>query len=218
MSSFYTSAQRELQHQFSTAPLADAEVATIVHAELADHEIGFIESRDMFFLSTVDSRGQPTCSYKGGDPGFIRAVDARTLVFPLFNGNGMFLSAGNIAEQSKVGLLFIDFDTPNRLRVHGTARLEPVSDAWPRFEGAELLAVVAVESVFINCARYVHKRPLVERSRYVPRADEPTPFAQWKRIDLIQPVLPPADQGQAALNGGTITMDEYVDKVARGVS
>ena len=216
MSSFYTDAQLTLQSQFSSSQLAAAEVAAIVHSEILEHERVFIESRDMFFLSTVDSRGQPTCSYKGGDPGFVRVTDNRTLVFPHYNGNGMFLSAGNIAETSKVGLLFIDFETPNRLRVHGSARIVPSSDALPRFDGSELLFVVQVESVFVNCPRYVHRRQLNERSKYVPRANTPTPFAQWKRIDAIQQVLPPADQGRAAINGGTISMEEYAGKVAQG--
>ena len=216
MSSFYTDAQRRLQAQFSTTPLADAEVGAIVHGELLEHEHAFIESRDMFFLATVDSRGQPSCSYKGGDPGFVRVLDARTLAFPLYNGNGMFLSAGNIAEQSKVGLLFIDFETPNRLRVQGTARTAVPDASLPPFVGAELVTLVTVESVFINCPRYIHKRGLAERSKYVPREAVPTPFAQWKRIDMIQGVLPQADQGVAQQQGGTITMDEYFAKVARG--
>jgi uncharacterized protein len=216
MDSFYTDSQIKLQHEFSSSQLAAAEVAAIVHSELLEHERVFIESRDMLFLSTVDSRGQPTCSYKGGDPGFVRVIDSRTLVFPHYNGNGMFLSAGNMFEGAKVGILFIDFETPHRLRVHGSAAVVPPSDDLPRYEGAELLFKVSIESVFINCPRYVHKRHEAERSKYVPRQGVPTPFAQWKRIDAIQPALPPIDQGAARQNGGTITMDEYFAKLAKG--
>ena len=218
MENFYTESQLALQREFSSTQLAAAEVAAIVHPEILEHERAFIESRDMFFLATVDDRGQPTCSYKGGDPGFVRVLDAKTLVFPHYNGNGMFLSAGNMLSESKVGLLFIDFETPNRLRVHGSASLVPPSSVSPEYVGAELLFKVSVESVFVNCARYIHKRQVSERSKYVPREGVATPFPQWKRIDAIQAVLPPMDQGVAQRHGGTITMDEYFAKVVQGDS
>ncbi len=96
--------------------MADLLQQVIVHAEVQDAERAFIESRDMLFLATVDSKGQPTCSYKGGDPGFVKVVDAKTLVLPIYDGNGMFLSLGNIGTNAQVGLLFIDFETPHRLR------------------------------------------------------------------------------------------------------
>ena len=63
----------------------------------------------MFFLATADADGRPTCSYKGGDPGFVRVVDDRTLAFPNYDGNGMYLSMGNVAANPEVGLLFLDF-------------------------------------------------------------------------------------------------------------
>ena len=75
----------------------------------------------MFFLATCDADGNPQCSYKGGDPGFVRVVDDRTLAFPVYDGNGMFLSLGNIRAHANVGMLFIDFEHPNRVRVNGVA-------------------------------------------------------------------------------------------------
>jgi predicted pyridoxine 5'-phosphate oxidase superfamily flavin-nucleotide-binding protein len=216
MESFYTKAQQALQAKFEAENLAAATAATIVHSELEEHERAFIESRDMFFLASVDSRGQPTCSYKGGEPGFVRVVDSQTLAFPLYDGNGMFLSAGNIQEQAKVGLLFIDFETPNRLRVQGSATLSTNATLLDSFVGAELIVEVAIESIFANCPRYVHKRSMTERSQYVPTLNTPTPFAQWKRIDLIQGALTPKDIGKAADYGGTISMDEYLAKLSQG--
>lgn len=216
MDDFYSDAQRRLQSRFGSTDLADLERKTIVHAELDEHERAFIESRDMFFLATVDARGQPTCSYKGGDPGFVRAVDSKTLVFPLYDGNGMYLSAGNIQAGGGVGLLFIDFDTPNRLRVQGRARLADPSPELPNFCGAELVVCVDVDAIFVNCPRYIHRRPLAERSRYVPRPDRETPLAQWKRIDLVHGALKPADVAAVAQGGGTITMDEYLAKLSKG--
>ena len=62
------------------------------------------------FLSTVDPNGQPTCSYKGGDPGFVRVPDPQTIAWPNYDGNGMYLSMGNAAATGKVGLIFIDLE------------------------------------------------------------------------------------------------------------
>jgi uncharacterized protein len=216
MSAFYTDRQRAVQQEFETTRMADLLEQVIVHREVQDAERAFIESRDMVFLATVDDRGLPTCSYKGGDPGFVRVVDPRTLIFPLYDGNGMFLSAGNIAASALVGLLFIDFQTPNRLRVQGTASLERDPALVGRYPGALLVVRVAISEIFVNCSRYVHRYERVAASRYVPRSGCETPFAEWKRIDLVQDALPPGDTGKTANAGGTITVEEYEAKLARG--
>lgn len=216
MSNFYTDGQRTVQDQFQTTRMADLLHQVIVHADVQDAERAFIESRDMFFLATVDGDGRPTCSYKGGDPGFVRVVDAGTIAFPLYDGNGMFLSLGNIRTTTQVGLLFIDFETPHRLRVQGTASADPTDPLLRDFPGADVLVRVAVSEIFVNCSRYVHKYQRVAASRYVPREDCATPFAEWKRIDLVQEALPPRDAGKTEQAGGTITVEEYEAKRAGG--
>lgn len=216
MSTFYTDGQRALQEEFQTRKMADLLHQVIVHPEVQDADRAFIESRDMFFLATVDSSGRPTCSYKGGDPGFVQVVDPRTLVFPIYDGNGMFLSLGNVAATAQVGMLFIDFETPHRLRVQGAATVERQGALLERYPGAEVLVRVAVSEVFVNCSRYVHTYRRVEPSRYVPRAGCETPFAEWKRIDLVQEALPPRDAGKTEEVGGTITVEEYEAKRAAG--
>ena len=106
----YHGGSRELQDRFDTRRLADRIDERIVHDRIDDDDRAFIEARDMFFLATADEHGQPQCSYKGGDPGFVRVLDEQTIAFPIYNGNGMFLSAGNLLVNAQVGLLFIDFE------------------------------------------------------------------------------------------------------------
>ncbi|HYC33339.1 MAG TPA: pyridoxamine 5'-phosphate oxidase family protein, partial [Gemmatimonadales bacterium] len=170
MPAFYTDGQRSMQQQFQTTKMADLLQEAIVHAEVQEAERTFIESRDMFFLATVDDGGQPTCSYKGGDPGFVRVLDPKTLAFPIYDGNGMFLSLGNLATTAKVGMLFIDFETPHRLRVQGVASVDRSDPLLGQFTGADALVRVAVSEIFVNCSRYVHRYQRVAASRYVPRA------------------------------------------------
>ena len=209
---FYGDGQRDLQQRFQTGRMADLLEQVIVHPEIQEAERAFIEARDMFFLATVDGSGQPTCSYKGGDPGFVRVVDPATLAFPSYDGNGMFLSMGNIRTTARVGLLFIDFETPHRLRIQGTAAVREADPLLAAYPGADLVVRVAVSQVFVNCSRYVHRYHRVKASRYVPRAGCETPFAEWKRIDVVQEALPPRDAGKTAKAGGTITIEEYEAK------
>ncbi len=123
MSSLYSPVHRALQEEFNTTKLAELLDNGWIHEKISDDERQFISTRDMFFLSTVDPQGMPTVSYKGGPTGFVKVLDESTLVFPGFDGNGMFYSVGNIEGQNKVGMLFIDFETPHRVRVQGTAKL-----------------------------------------------------------------------------------------------
>jgi predicted pyridoxine 5'-phosphate oxidase superfamily flavin-nucleotide-binding protein len=216
MTEFYTGTQRALQHQFHTDRMADLLEQVIVHTEVQEAEREFIEGRDMFFLATVDGDGQPTCSYKGGDPGFVKVVEPGVVAFPSYDGNGMFLSMGNIRATPKVGLLFIDFETPHRLRLQGTASVTDQDPLLAGYPGADLVVRVAVSRIFVNCSRYVHQYRRVKPSRYVPRAECETPFAEWKRIDLVQEALPPRDAGRTAKAGGTITVEEYEARRAAG--
>jgi predicted pyridoxine 5'-phosphate oxidase superfamily flavin-nucleotide-binding protein len=216
MTEFYTGTQRALQHQFHTDRMADLLEQVIVHTEVQEAEREFIEGRDMFFLATVDGDGQPTCSYKGGDPGFVKVVEPGVVAFPSYDGNGMFLSMGNIRATPKVGMLFIDFETPHRLRLQGTASVTDQDSLLAGYPGADLVVRVAVSRIFVNCSRYVHQYRRVKPSRYVPRAECETPFAEWKRIDLVQDALPPRDAGRTAKAGGTITVEEYEARRAAG--
>jgi hypothetical protein len=216
MSKMFGAQHRALQDRFESRRLADLVEQVAVHTEIGDDDRAFIESRDMFFLATTDERGFPSCSYKGGDPGFVRVVDPVTLAFPSYDGNGMFYSMGNIAGQPKVGMLFIDFETPHRLRLHGTATADANDPLMMEYAEADLIVRVKLEEIFINCPRYVHRYRKDTASKYVPRAACETPLVSWKRIDLVQEALTPRDQGKAAAAGGLITIDEYFAKVKAG--
>lgn len=217
MSSFnYGPESRGLQDRFDSRRLADALVQIIVHEELNESDCAFIGSRDMLWLATVDTHGQPTVSYKGGAPGFVRILDPRTLVFPCFDGNGMFYSMGNVASRAHVGLLFMDFEHPHRLRVQGDATLSDDPELLGRSPGAQFAVRVAITAIFQNCPRYVHRMQRVAPSRYVPDANGEAPMAGWKRIDKIQPVLPACDQGRAQREGGLYSQEDYEAMAARG--
>jgi predicted pyridoxine 5'-phosphate oxidase superfamily flavin-nucleotide-binding protein len=197
MSALYEESHRRLQRQFDTERLADRIEERLFRTALTDDDRAFIERLDLFFLATVNSRGEPSCSYKGGDPGFVRVLDAGTLAFPSYDGNGMYLSMGNVAANGHVGMLFIDLSSPKRLRVNGSARIEPAESVAPRFSEAQFVVIVSIREVFPNCPRYIHKHALVERSKFVPRAGVATPVPGWKQMDWARDVLPHNDPARS---------------------
>jgi uncharacterized protein len=147
----------------------------------------------MFFIATSDEQGRPNCSYKGGDPGFVRVVDDRTLAFPNYDGNGMYLTMGNLARNPHVGLLFISFETGHRLRLNGKASIDEDDELMADYPEAQFIVRVRAREVFPDCPRYIHKYRLVERSKFVPKSGKSTPVPDWKRADWAVDALPAHD-------------------------
>jgi len=123
----------------------------------------------------------------------VRVLDEHTIAFPSFDGNGMYLSLGNIAATAQVGLLFVDFEGQKRLRLNGIATVElddPLLADYPR---AQCVVRVRATEVFPNCPRYIHEYKLVKRSRFVPKRECETPVPQWKQSEWAHDVLPEND-------------------------
>jgi predicted pyridoxine 5'-phosphate oxidase superfamily flavin-nucleotide-binding protein len=186
----YHAGNRELQDRFDSRRIADRLEQVTLHDRFDEGDRAFVERSAMFFLATADAEGQPDVSYKGGMPGFVRVVDEQTLAFPDYDGNGMFKSLGNILINPKVGLLFLDFEHPNRMRVSGTATVSDDDPLLAEFPGAQLLVRVHAERIFPNCPRYIHKMKLVQHSVYAPRPQHQPPEPDWKRMDVFRDALP----------------------------
>lgn len=215
MSRLYGPQHRALQDEFQSRAMADRVEMIAAKTELDDLARQFLESRDMFFLSTVDHQGRPTVSYKGGTPGFVRVIDEKTIAFPSYDGNGMYYSMGNLSANPEIGCLFIDFEKPFRLRLQGRAELVKSGPIMGMFKEAELVVRVAVSDVWMNCPRYVHRYQKVATSRYAPVETAETPLCEWKRIDGMQDVLRPHET-EAVAKAGTITIDEWMGRVLSG--
>jgi predicted pyridoxine 5'-phosphate oxidase superfamily flavin-nucleotide-binding protein len=189
----YHDASRKLQDRFDTRRLADRIEERIVRDHIDDDDRAFIEARDMFFIATTDAEGKPQCSYKGGEPGFVRVLDDRTIAFPIYDGNGMYLTAGNLIATGNVGLLFIDFEGRKRMRLNGVASVDDADPLLPDYPEAQLVVRVSATEVFPNCPRYIHEYRLVSRSRFVPKTECETPAPQWKQSEWAHDVLPEGD-------------------------
>lgn len=208
MSDLYSPEHRRLQDQHDTRRLADR-LESLAHAEFDPRDQEFIAGASLFFLATVDSQGRPTVSYKGGAPGFVRITAPNQLVFPSYDGNGMFLSLGNIASTSQVGMLFIDFAMPRRLRVQGTARVCTDPSLISQYAGAKYVVEVTATHIFVNCGRYIHNLEENILSAHIPDADGRQPFPNWKRINVLSETLSDSEQARVAEAGGPIPLEEY---------
>jgi predicted pyridoxine 5'-phosphate oxidase superfamily flavin-nucleotide-binding protein len=193
----YNDGSRELQERFDTTRLADRIDERLVRDWIDDDDRAFIGRCDMLFLATADAEGRPQCSYKGGEPGFVRVVDEHTIAFPNYDGNGMFLSAGNALVNPHVGLLFISFEERKRMRLNGVAEHVDDDPLLLEFPEAQFLWRVRATEVFPNCPRYIHHYQLVERSRFVPKTECRTPAPAWKHRAWASDVLPAGDPATA---------------------
>jgi predicted pyridoxine 5'-phosphate oxidase superfamily flavin-nucleotide-binding protein len=183
---------RDLQQHFGSMALADRLVERLRRSEFNDEDRDFIHSVEFFFLATAAPDGQPDCSFKGGAPGFVRIVRPDLLVWPDYDGNGMFKSLGNISRNPFVGLLFIRMGAaPKRLRVNGRAEVVLEDPLMREFVGAQGLVRVTPIDIFPNCPRYIPDLATGSPSPYVPRGEQPPVEPGWKSNPAWKEVVPP---------------------------
>ena len=197
MSSPYHDGSRRLQDRFDTRRLADRLDEKFLSRPIIDaDDRAFIERMDMFFLATADADGRPQCSYKGGDPGFVRVLDERTVAFPNYDGNGMYLSMGNLLVNPHVGMLFIDFVSarPSRLRLNGIASIDEHDELLDALPGRAVRRARHARPRCSPTARATSTgwRSSNDRDSCRARISE-TPIPDWKRSDWACDVLPVGD-------------------------
>jgi predicted pyridoxine 5'-phosphate oxidase superfamily flavin-nucleotide-binding protein len=188
----YHDGNRALQDEFGSRRLADRLEERLRRDRFNDDDAAFIAGVGFFFLATADPKGAPDCSFKGGPPGFVHVAQPDLLIFPDYDGNGMFKSLGNILANPGVGLLFIDMgEKPRRLRVNGTASVSRDDPLMQRFAGAQLLVRVQAHAIFPNCPRYIVTPGAGEPSKYAPRPDYQPPEPTWKGFDDFKDYVHP---------------------------
>lgn len=192
----YHEANRALQDQFKSRAIADRLEEKLARTEFTGDDRAYIESAYLFFLATADAEGRPDCSFKGGPRGFVRVTAPNEIVFPDYDGNGMFKSLGNIDANPNVGLLFIDFEKPRRLRVNGTAKVNRSDPLLAQTTGAQLIVRVTATAIFPNCPRYIPAMTLASPSKYTPAAGVAPEEPGWKSFpdfkDHVHPRHPTA--------------------------
>jgi uncharacterized protein len=188
----YHDGNRRLQDQFDSRRISDRLEERLTRTAFTDDDKAFIEGALYFFLATADADGRPDCSFKGGMAGFVRVSGPSELVFPDYDGNGMFKSLGNLLVNPQVGMLFIDMhERPRRLRVNGTATVSRDDPLLDQTVGAQMIVRVAARAIFPNCPRYIPKLKLAEPSVYAPRPTCEPPEPAWKGFDAFKDAIHP---------------------------
>jgi predicted pyridoxine 5'-phosphate oxidase superfamily flavin-nucleotide-binding protein len=134
---------------------------TRVTPELAE----FLAGLDMFYLGTASAEGQPYIQYRGGPPGFLRALDDRTLGFADFGGNRQYITLGNLSENPRAFIFLMDYANQERVKLWGTARVVEADVELlerlraPEYPGkVERAILFTVEAWDINCPQHIHRR------------------------------------------------------------
>jgi predicted pyridoxine 5'-phosphate oxidase superfamily flavin-nucleotide-binding protein len=135
--------------------------ATRVTPELA----AFLAERDSLYLGTASAAGQPYIQHRGGPPGFVRVLDETTLGFADYAGNRQYITLGNLVENERAFLFFMDYEKQRRLKVWGRARVvEGDADLLARLapEGysarTDRAIVFHVEAWDVNCPQHIPQK------------------------------------------------------------
>ena len=191
--SFFHPGMRELQDRFEGRAVPDRLADNRMRTAFSDTDRQFIESSSFFFLSTATDESVD-CSFKGGDPGFVRIVGKNELEWPDYDGNRMYRSLGNILCNPRVGLLFIRFDGTRfdgsaRLRVNGHAVMDESNAARALIPGAKRIIRMTAEHILTNCPRYIPAMTEEETSVYTPREGYTPPDPAWKSRDFVKDIF-----------------------------
>lgn len=165
----FTPAVRAMQQRQGSAAAYDRFLApdTEPANHLGPEEIAFIEARDGFYQATVSETGWPYVQFRGGPPGFLKALDAGTIGYADFRGNRQYVSVGNLGGNDRVSLILMDYPNQRRLKLFGRARLVEAADdpalvARLHVEGyrarPERAVLITVEGLDWNCPQHIPVR------------------------------------------------------------
>jgi uncharacterized protein len=162
---FTPTVQAEQQQLGSQAHYAQVAERGQDDSALTAREVGFIQARDSVYMATVSETGWPYMQHRGGPPGFMRVLDARTIGFADLTGNRQHISVGNLAKDNRVSLFFMDYANRRRLKLLGHARVvrdDPALLARLTPPGAERLTesavLIEVAGYDWNCPQHITPR------------------------------------------------------------
>lgn len=179
---FTSAVKREQEKRGSRAAYARMEAGDGWETTVTPELRAFLAERDSLYLATSNAAGQPYIQHRGGPPGFVRVIDDRTLAFADFAGNRQFITLGNLAENDRAFLFFMDYARRQRIKVWGRARVVE-GDADPALLRAampagykargERVIVFAVEAWDANCPQHIpQKIDAADAARAIERLEE----------------------------------------------
>ena len=181
---------------------ASQRVRDKVIRRLDEHCIAFIGLSPFATLATASTGGWPEVSPRGGDPGFVRVLDERTLVLPDRQGNNRVDSLRNLAGNPRAALMFVVPGIDETLRVYGTTTLlapDALDLDLTDFGRPPLsVLVLRVERAYFQCSKAVMRSGLWDPAKRVDRSVFP-PFSQVLRDHCRDASIPDEDVLRAGL-------------------
>lgn len=136
-------------------------------AELGPAEAAFIEARDGFYQASVSETGWPYVQFRGGPKGFLRVIDARTIGYADYRGNRQYVSLGNLAGDSRIALILMDYPNRRRIKIWGRARVvegEAAAEILPALHDPDYVGrperaiLITIEAFDWNCPAHIPQR------------------------------------------------------------
>lgn len=164
----FTPAVKKIQEsRGSRAAYARMEgTADLVNRHLGEVEAAFLAARDSFYMASVGETGWPYVQHRGGPTGFVRVLDPSTIGFADFRGNRQYVTVGNVGQEPRVAMFFMDYPNRTRLKIFGRARLVGIEDhellsrlELPHYRArVEHAFVITVEAFDWNCSQHITPR------------------------------------------------------------
>jgi predicted pyridoxine 5'-phosphate oxidase superfamily flavin-nucleotide-binding protein len=136
--------------------------------KLGSMEQTFISERDGFYMASVSETGWPYIQFRGGQRGFLRVLDERTIGFADLRGNTQYISVGNLQHDDRVALFLMDYARQSRLKILGRASIhEGDAEAAKLIDSlrvpqekspVERAFVIHVEAFDWNCPQHITTR------------------------------------------------------------
>ena len=191
---FFHPAQREVQQMLATADMATRIADTRLRRTIEGEDEALVREARFFFLATRAPDGTLDASIKCGPVGFVTVDGPSRIVFPDYDGNGMFRSLGNIRATADVALLFVELSGRKRkLRVQGRGHVEVCAPAQhlPATAGDQARVCVTVTRVFPNCPRYLPSMEWAGDCDHVSALGREPLEPDWKRKPDLAPWVAP---------------------------
>jgi predicted pyridoxine 5'-phosphate oxidase superfamily flavin-nucleotide-binding protein len=195
----YTPSVKRAQEQYGTREANQGfDTDTEQRKFITPRDADFIDTVETFFMATVGETGWPYVQHRGGPRGFLKVIDAATLGFADFRGNGQYVSTGNLDHDGRSMLILMDFARRIRLKIWGRARMvdartDPELIAKLKVEGyrarVERGCLIAVEALDFNCPQHIVQRFSADELKQMAQ----DPDSRAALFQLMELTAPPAN-------------------------
>ncbi len=163
------------------------------------HCASFIALSPFVCIGTSREGALPDVSPRGGEPGFMKVQDSKTLLMPDWPGNNRLDTLTNVVSSGSVGLLFFIPGINDMLRVNGRAEVSVEPGLIGQFEmrgrNPRSVLVVHVEEAYLHCTKALVRSALWDADKQVERSVLPSTGTMYRDQMALDQVAPEVIDG-----------------------